>query len=204
MKTRLTTILFLISSLSLLSTRGWTKSSDFFKRAGLGLEIGSWKPNALKREATVSPFGVSGASPFFRISLNSPQFRNWTLRASGGYWAQMNIKNVPQVQSLTILLMMLDLKERIIPQSRLTPFVSYGVTILMGRESPDSAEYRPWGGPFQFGYGINVGAGFDFYLRRHWLATTEFCYHYVRFSQPLGGLNDYSGPKISIGFAYLF
>ncbi len=204
MKTRFITILLLIFSLTVLSPQGWTKNSDFFTRASFSLEIGSWKPNALKREATVSPFGVSGATPFFRGSLNSPQFLNWTLRVSGGYWAQMHIKNDSPVQSLTIILLMLDLKERIIPQSRLTPFVSYGVTFLMGRESPQANEYRPWRGPAQFGYGINVGAGFDFFLHRHWLVTTEFCYHYARFNQSLGGLNDFSGPKISIGLAYQF
>lgn len=175
-----------------------------FERPGIGLEIGSWKPNQLKKESAVSPFGVAGSSPFFRLSVTSPEINDWTFRFSGGYWSQTKITDVPNVGSISIILLMLDLKQRIVPQSRLTPFVSYGVSFFVGNESTSPNKHFPDSDDPEVGYGANVGAGFDLLLAKHWSATIEFCYHYVRFNRSIGRTDDYSGPKISTGLVYIF
>ena len=188
----------------LLSDALQAKNHDLFKNPGIGFEIGSWKPNSLKKEAAVSPFGVTGASPFLRFFVISPQFRDWTFRCSLGYWAQTQIRELPDVGSVTLVLFMFDLKQRIIPESRLTPFVSYGISIFSGSEYSDEKWYQPFGKNQEVGFGANVGTGFDFLLGSRWVVTTEFCYHYVRFNRDVGRTDDYSGPKISVGFYYLF
>lgn len=180
------------------------KESKLFEKPGIGLEIGSWKPVKLGNEAAVIPFGVKGASPFFRFFINSPQFGDWTLRCSSGYWAQYNIENVPYVGSVNIFLLMFDLKQRIVPQARLTPFVSYGASVFIGHESSQPMKYFPFGQKSEIGYGANVGAGLDLLLTTHWVATIEFCFHYVQFNRRLGLTDDYSGSKISTGFCYYF
>lgn len=175
-----------------------------FKKPGIGFEIGSWKPNQLKNESSVSPFGVSGSSPFFRLSFTSPEIEDWTFRFSGGYWSQTEIEDVPNVGSISILLFMLDLKQRVVPQARITPFVSYGISFFVGNESRSPKKRYPDSDNPEVGYGANVGAGFDILLVKHWALTIEFCYHYVRFNRDIGRTDDYSGPKISAGFIYLF
>jgi len=177
---------------------------NYFRMPGIGIEVGSWKPNKLKKEATILPFGVNGAAPFCRLFFNSPQWGDWTLRCACGYWAQTNIETLPNVGSITLLLFMFDLKQWIIPQSRLTPFVSYGLSIFVGNENESKKNYRPLGKNKEGGYGANVGAGFDLLLVKHWVLTVEFCYHYVRFNRNIGLTSDYSGPKISAGFYYSF
>jgi hypothetical protein len=180
------------------------KESKYFGHTTVGFEIGSWKPNTLEGDKSALPFGVEGASPFIILFITSPQLGDWTLRGSCGYWAQANIQNKENLQSANLVMLMVDLKERILSESRLTPFVSYGISFSLGSESPVNKKYRQLTGGYESGYGVNVGAGFDLSLYKKWALTMEFCYHYLVFNRVVGLTDDYSGPKINMGFFYSF
>ncbi len=179
------------------------KESKYFGRAALGIEIGSWKPNTLS-DKSAFPFGVEGASPFLNVFVTSPQLGDWTLRGSFGYWAQANIQNRESLYSANVVMFLLDLKERILSESRLTPFVSYGISFSLGSESPVNSKFRKLSRDYETGYGVNVGAGFDLLIFKNWALTMEFCYHYIAFNRTVGLTDDYSGPKINAGFFYTF
>lgn len=203
---RLQKILFFylfIVTLNPLSTLT-AKDSKYFGKTALGLEIGTLKPNSLKADKSALPFGVEGASPFVIAFITSPQLGDWTLRASFGYWAQANIQHHEQLHSANLVMFMLDLKERILSESRLTPFVSYGVSFSLGSESAVNKKFRKLTSDYETGYGVNVGAGFDLYIYKNWALTMEFCYHYIVFNRTVGLTDDYSGPKINAGFFYTF
>lgn len=174
-----------------------------YARAGIGFDMGTWKPSKLKEENTSTPLGVPGGLPFYRIYVTTPQLGDWILRLSCGYWGQSDIENQSDVQSIGLTLLMCELKHRIVPQSRFTPFASYGLTVFLGSESPENKHYQ-WFNPVkEVGYGFNVGTGFDCLFFRKWIATVEFCYHFVRFQEPVGLTNDYSGPRITAGFSFV-
>ncbi|MDZ7261717.1 MAG: hypothetical protein ONB05_06395, partial [candidate division KSB1 bacterium] len=180
------------------------QESNFFGRTSIGLELGSWKPNTLTDEATVSPFGVPSATPFLGLFILSPAIQSWIFRATFGFWAQNNIKSLAPIQSVTIYTFMLDLKNPLLPQSRLSPFVSYGATVYLGSENESQSSKAKLSKEKQTGYGANVGAGFEIMLGRHWVIGMEFCYHYALFRQVLGLTKDYSGPKITLAVYYSF
>ncbi|MBN2090367.1 hypothetical protein JW964_12210 [candidate division KSB1 bacterium] len=196
------TCLLIFLSTSVLITMA--KESRYFGRTAVGFEIGSWKPNSLKADKSALPFGVEGASPFLVVFITSPQLGDWTLRGSCGYWAQANIQNRENLHSANVVMLMVDLKERILSESRLTPFVSYGISFSLGSESPVNKKFRQLSKDYETGYGVNVGAGFDLSIFKNWALTMEFCYHYIVFNRTVGLTDDYSGPKINAGFFYTF
>ena len=53
------------------------------------------------------------------------------------------------------------------------------------------------------GWGLNLGAGFDIALKKRLGLGMAFQYHYVTFKESLGGVDDFSGPKIT-GMIYFF
>lgn len=197
-------IIFILIFILTFTPESMSKESKYFGHMAFGFEIGSFKPNSLKADKSALPFGVEGASPFLIIFITSPELGDWTLRGSCGYWAQAKIQNKENLQSVNLVMFMLDLKERILSDSRLTPFVSYGISFSIGSESPQNEKFRRLTSDYETGYGVNVGAGFDFAFYKRWALTMEFCYHYVVFNRSVGLTDDYSGPKINAGFFYSF
>lgn len=175
-----------------------------FGRISIGIEAGTWIPNKLSNRTTMSSLKVPGAKPFLGVFLLSPALKDWTLRGGIGYWNRRSPKNDTGVESVTIIHFMLDLKQIIIPQSRLTPFVCYGLTFYTGSENETSFMRALFYKKKEAGYGINVGAGFDFLITKHWIIGLEFCYHYVKFNHVVGMTDDYSGPKIAANLYYSF
>ena len=167
-----------------------------------GIEAGAWKPNDLTSKPVLVPVGVDDATLFTRLIFNTPQVADWNLRLSLGFWGQRGIDDLPGIRSVSIFMLMLDLKERIIPNLRLTPFVSYGVSVFWGAEHSENSNLNLFKTAGEVGYGVNVGAGFDFVLTQALVLTTEFSYHYVRFNRVIGYSDDYSGPKVQAGFYF--
>ena len=176
------------------------KERSPFDRFSIGIEAGAWKPNDLTSKPVLVPVGVDDATIFSRLIFNTPRLADWNLRFSVGFWGQRGIDDLPEIGSVSIFMLMLDLKERIIPDLRLTPFVSYGVSVFWGAEYPEQRDFKLFETAGEVGYGVNVGAGFDFILFPSLVLTTEFSYHYVRFNRIIGYSDDYSGPKVQAGF----
>ena len=171
------------------------------KRFSFTCEIGNWQPHSLNDEPRFSTFGAAGATPYIGFAFGAPLFGGMGLRLSVGYWSLRDLEKIQSVHSLTLHPVTLDVKYWLIPDYRLSAYVVYGGGVYWGIEN----ETQPFGKKLhkaRAGWGANLGAGFDFAISRRLGLGMAFQYHYVRFKQPLGGVDDFSGPKITGMFFY--
>jgi hypothetical protein len=173
------------------------------QRLSLGYEIGNWQPHSLNDEPRFTTFGAAGATPFMGLTLLVPLSSDFGIRTSIGFWSLRDLNEVESVHSLTLHIFSVDLKYWLVPDYNLSAFVMYGGGIYWGVENNES----PFGDRIRMakqGWGANLGAGFDFAFTRHWAIGMVFQYHYVRFKESLGGVDDFSGPKITGIVTFLF
>jgi hypothetical protein len=180
-----------------------SKTNAPLQKISLGVEFGNWQPHSLNDEPQFTTFGAAGATPFYGISLGLPLGSALGLRFSLGYWSLRDLEEVETVHSLTLHPFTLDVKYWLIPDYKLSAYVIYGGGIFWGIEN----ETSPFGKRLRkarAGWGGNLGAGFDFALTSQLALGMAFQYHYVRFKDALGGVEDFSGPKITAGMSLLF
>lgn len=195
-------ILFILMAvlLPLLTVSGKEPSLE---KISLGIEFGNWQPHSLNDEPQFTTFGAAGATPYYGVSCGVPLGRGFGLRVSLGYWSLRDLEEVETVHSLTLHPLTLDIKYRLIPDYWVSAYVIYGGGVYWGVEN----ETSPFGKRLrkaQAGWGGNLGAGFDLALTSHFVLGMTFQYHYVRFKDALGGVDDFSGPKITGGMSILF
>jgi hypothetical protein len=167
------------------------------QRTGLGFEIGNWQPHSLNDEPKFTDFGAAGATPFYCLSLTLPIKKDMGIRISTGYWTLRDLKKTENVHSLILYSLCLDSKLLLIPNYRLGAYVMYGGGIYWGVEN----ETTPFGKRIEAaipGWGANLGTGIDLALSRGLGLGLIFQYHLVRFKQSLGGVSDFSGPKVGV------
>ena len=172
------------------------------KRLSLSFEAGNWQPHSLNDEPSFDTFGAAGATPYYSVAVSVPFVLGMGLRFSVGYWSLRDLERIDTVHSLTLHPITVDLKYWLIPDYRLSAYVLYGGGVYWGVEN----ETQPFGEIFRearAGWGATLGAGFDVALTR-WLGLgMAFQYNFVRFKKPLGGVDDFSGPKITVA-AYVY
>lgn len=169
----------------------------------IGIEVASWKPSILDNKPTAIFDGVPGASPSYGAFFVSPWLANLALRVAVLQWFQSNIQNICDVQKVRLRPLSIDLKNRILGGTRLSPFVSYGILFIWANEKPIGAKNFDEE-KSQFGYGASVGAGMDLIISRRWALGVEFQYLYAKLANTIGLTDDYSGPKISAKVYYMF
>lgn len=173
------------------------------QRAGLGLEIGNWQPHRLNDDPSFTDFGAAGATPFYALSMTLPIKSDLGIRLSAGYWSLHELAETDKVHSLTLHPLCLDLKYWLVPNYRLSTYVMYGGGVYWGVEN----ETTPFGDKLHTaiaGWGANLGAGIDFALSRGVGIGLIFQYHLVRFREPLGGVDDFSGAKVGAALNWYF
>ena len=119
-----------------------------------------------------------------------------------GYWALQDLEEVDYVHSLVLHPFCVDFKYWLVPDYRLSAYVMYGGGIYWGVEN----ETQPFGSKLhkaRAGWGASLGAGFDLILTNRIGLGMAFQYHYVRFRESLGGVEDFSGPRITATFFVL-
>lgn len=178
------------------------EENDPSKQVSLSFEIGNWQPHSLNDEPRFSTFGAAGATPFIGLGISAPLGRELGLRVSVGYWSLRDLEKVEGVHSLTLHPVTLDIKYWLVPDYRLSAYVLYGGGVYWGIEN-ETSPFGPRLRKARAGWGANLGAGFDFLLTRKLGFGMAFQYHYVRFKEPLGGVDDFSGPKIT-GVVFFF
>jgi len=193
-------LIFLIVLTQILSSNYLFAANNrpYNNNFGIGLQIGSWKPNSLSDEPTVSPFGEKGARPYYGFSLSTPKFGSYILRANIGLWTYTETPNV------IIVPISLDLKHQLIGQGAFSPYVCYGATLFLGAEKELTGISDLTNSGYESGFGIILGVGFDLSVFSHWSIFIEFDLHYAKFRQNIGATDDYSGPKLLAGFNYIF
>lgn len=180
----------------------FAKEKSLAKRISLAWELGNWQPHSLNDEPRFTTFGAAGATPFLGFGFSAPLGGDIGLRISVGYWSLRDLEKVETVHSLTLHPISLDIKYWLIPDYKLSAYVFYGGGVYWGVEN----ETSPFGTKLykaRAGWGASLGAGFDLALTNKFGFGMAFQYNYVRFNQSLGGVEDFSGPRIT-GMVFLF
>lgn len=196
---------FLAGLAVVLSGRLDAKSPDATlpRRYSLSVEAGNWQPHSLNDEPRFNTFGAAGATPYFGVSFYMPVFRRIGLSVSSGYWSLRDVSRVESVHSLTLYPVTLCVKYWLMSDDRLAAYASYGGGVYWGIENESEPFGRVWS-LARGGWGVIVGAGFELGLTR-WLGTgMNFEYRLTGFRKPLGGVDDFSGPKITAMFLVYF
>ncbi len=172
------------------------------QKVSLLFEVGNWQPQTLNEQPQFSTFGKAGATPRFGGGVCIPLGKEVGLRLAGGFWSLRDLtKEEEPVHSLALHSVSLDFKYWLVPDFRLSAYVLYGGGVYWGVEN--NAE--PFGRKLRTarpGWGANLGAGFDFAFSRRIGAGMAFQYRFVRFKEPLGGFDDFSGPEIGAVLYY--
>jgi hypothetical protein len=165
------------------------------QNASISLEIGNWQPQSLNESPVFSTFGKAGATPLYSGGLCLPLGRETGFRISAAFWSLRELRKVETVRSLTLHSMHADFKYWLVPDFRLSAYVLYGVGVYWGVENESSllgkrlSKARPR-------MGVNLGGGFDVALSRRLGLGMVFAYHFIQFAESIGGVEDFSGPKI--------
>jgi len=177
-------------------------SQRSLSRANVGVEYGIWKPSSLDKNTAQPLKNVDGAGPYFGLAFTTPIFKSHSLRFSLMQWRQEQLQEV-DLASVTLRHISVDLKYIILPEYTISPYASYGVAAIWSREEPMHVEDARI--PLdRAGLGFNLGAGIDFLLHQHVGVGVEYQYIYAVFSKRVGLTSNYSGPKFSAKFYYIF
>lgn len=173
------------------------------QNANIGLEFGNWKPSTLDDQQG-NPFRmVDGAELYYGIFGTTPTVGGIALRFGVFQWQQKNLEERTNKESITLRHFSTGIKNSIIPNSPVTPYVSFGMSAIWSREVP--AEYKGDKIPLdKAGLGIDFGAGLDFLLKEKLALSLEYQYLYAKFTKAVGLTDNYSGPKISLKLLYIF
>lgn len=192
---RIFLILLLLSSSHLVAHEGLSS-------AMIGIDAGNWKPSALDAAPENPLRRVDGASYYIGLTGTTPSIGGFAVRFSVLQWQQSDLAGRTNKESVTLRLFSASLKNSIIPDSPLTPFVTFGLGTIWSREVPALSKGKV---PLdRAGVGIDVGAGLDFLVRKNWALALEYHYIYAKFAKVVGLTDNYSGPKISLALNFLF
>ena len=169
-------------------------------RFAVSVDVGNWQPHSLNDEPRFNTFGAAGATPSLRLGLTLPVGHGSGIELAARYWALRDLDPTDQVHSLTLIPVSLNLKHWLIPDCFLSAYVIYGASIYHGTENETAPLKLTTSGK---GWGVNLGAGIDLQLSRHFGAGFSVTYYYARFTEPIGGVDDFSGPCISGRFYLL-
>ena len=185
----------MLSTAPLLSQRS-------LSRANFGVEYGTWKPSSLDDFPSQPLKNINGADPYYGITFTTPIFKSHSFRLSMMQWKQDEVEE-EGLESVTLRHLSADLKYYVLPEYTISPFASYGVAAIWSREEPLNwaNERIPTD---RAGWGFNVGAGIDFLLHKHIGLGLEYQYLYAMFSKRVGLTSNYSGPKFSLKFVFIF
>ena len=188
---RLTAVILLAGVFALSHSQPISPS----QKASVSLEIGNWQPQSLNESPVFSTFGQAGATPLYCGGLCLPLGRETGFRLSAAFWSLRDLRRVETVHSLTLHSVHADFKYWLVPDFRLSAYVLYGAGVYWGVENESSligkqlSKARPR-------MGVNLGGGVDVALSRRLGLGLVFAYHFIQFNQSLGGVEDFSGPKI--------
>ncbi len=168
----------------------------------ISVDYGIWKPSSLDNFPTQPLKNVEGASYYHGLSFMAKLFATHALRFSVFQWQQENLQDI-NLQSVTIRHLSCSLFHIILPESRLSPYVNYGVAAIWSRETPTGTNSRQV--PLhRAGWGFDVGAGLNWRFHQHFALSAEYQFLYAMFNNKVGRTDNYSGPKLSARILYLF
>ncbi len=180
-----------LSSTVLGSDRPYRSRKSFF----VYFSLGNWQPHSLNREPRFYTFGEEGATALVHLGIIAPLSSSIGIDLSLGHWALRELTLEEETGSLVLTPVSLNLRHWLIPDYFFSPYVVYGASLYWGAENETHPLTGLQGG--KKGWGVNLGAGFDLILSEQLMLGATFYYHYVDFPDPVGGVDDFSGPCIS-------
>ena len=188
--------------LCVLGLAGAAAASTPANRGSIALQAGVWKPSTLDTEPSKPFKPVEGAGWSVGASLCSPQLGGFALRVSLWQWHQKDVFPAAPINQVQQIHLALDLKYQLLSSTAIRPYVTYGASGVYARELGGSAGDDA---PLDYlGYALNVGAGVDFQLMRHWGFAADYQYLYIDLERKIGLTSRYSGPKLTFRLLYLF
>jgi len=164
-------------------------------------ELAIWKPSDLDAHPSKPFENVEGGSPQIGLSLTSPTLFGFSLRLGAHRWSQTGLEDRSDLESVDLRQVSLEIKNQLVAQARISPYVAYGVCLFWGREDSLNSDADAFE---RVGRGVNIGAGVDFALMRHWGFAAEYQYVYTDLDEKIGISSDYSGPKVACKLLYIF
>ena len=185
----------------------------------IGLRVGMWRMSSPEIEPqiseyqasarTVSPYGevflAYGLKKGFLAELSLGSCDRGETRFESGsdyYWESVTI------YPISLGGYFYPLSHR--PQTQWQPYLDLGVSYVMGSKSLDYGSVYPGQKYFFEGYvktrsafGVFAGTGLDFNLSKYLILNLDFKYRWVKFGEEVGGIKDYSGAQLTLGFAYV-
>lgn len=194
-KCALLTVFIIPASVSVANAQ--SAEVSFFNRLSIGFEYGTWEPIKLRNSDDPLKLSIKGENAYAGISVIAPLHGQLHLRLS---LTRFQHSEEPQAnKTLTLYPALFDLKYSLVSESKLSPYVSYGVMVSFGRDNEASEVSIDR----ELGYGLNLGTGFDLLLLEHLALGVEFRYHYLKYNNTYVFTDDYSGPKINLGLLFL-
>ena len=180
-----------------------TLAKNPLSRNQFSLDLGIWKPGSLDKHPSRPFENVEGGRTCWGFSYTTPSWQDFAFRVSIFQWGQNFEKQSSRLASVTLRHLSLELKNAILQQSTISPFVSFGAAAIWSREVPTGGQSGNI--PLdRAGFGGNVGAGLDIIVAPHLAIAVEYQYLYARFEKNVGLTEVYSGPKISLRIGYRF
>lgn len=194
-----TLLLFLLAGSLALPARGAAPVN----RGGLALQAGIWKPSSLDDQPSKPFAAVDGSGLSWGGSYFTPQLAGFTLRLSGWQWQQADFAAGLPLERIVLRHLALDLKYQLLGAVPIRPYVAYGGALIFAREH-SAAPHAGDPAFARLGFALNVGAGVDFILMRHWGFSAEYQYLYADMERNVGLTSHYSGPKLTFKLLFLF
>ena len=177
-------------------------AQNVVSKGTLGLLVGNWKPYHLDTHPANPLKTVQGAKPFIGLTGTTPSFNGYSLSFTVFQWHQKGLEHINK-ESVFLRHFSVGLKNAVLPNSPVTPYVSVGLAAIWSREVPvkSKGEKIPLD---RAGIGFDVGAGLDFLIKNKYGLVIEYQYVYAKFAKTVGLTDNYSGPQISLKLLYLF
>jgi opacity protein-like surface antigen len=189
--------LLLIIILYFCSAGSLTASDYTPQWGGLGVQMSIWKPTSLDNRPSEPFHLINGSKIAKSLFFFSPMWQGISLRLQTMQW-QMEVES--SLDKVHLGFLTLDIKQQIVTQARISPFLIGGASLIWGKEK--SPGHNP---AFDhLGNGLQVGAGVDFFLSNKIGLALEYQYVYAKLSQPLGPTDNYTGPNLGAKLFFTF
>ena len=163
----------------------------FYSQISSGYSI--WKPMSLDANQS-NPFQkISSTSTSMHVNVIMKILSNHALRTGYFRWKQ-NGAGTENFEQVLLHHLSLDFMSLVIPESPVSPYVSYGISTVFYKQDSNPL--------FQTGPGYQVGAGLYLHFHRRIALTSEYQFIYLMLPQNIGQTNNYSGPKLSVSLHF--
>ena len=179
----------------------WAKTT----KSTLGISIGQWQPNQINTESPSSVFsGTADSTPFYSLYLSRHIFGDIEVHILIGYWAHFFDRDIDPF-TLRILPIQIGVKQTLIDDSSISPYVIYGGGLLFANTIKGEQIQKSGPGKLtKTGFEIFLLTGIQLDLIGPIGLNLNFGYVVANMPESLGVGVNYSGLRATIGVNYSY